>query len=205
MSLVTKPPTPSSISDNTNTPIATTGASTPATIVSGRNLGGIVAEVTVSEEGLDELEITQHPVQTGAQVTDHSFKRPVTLTVRVGWSDAFPAANGDVKTIYDKLLALQASRQPFQVVTGKRTYSTMLFRSLALVTDQTTENALMITAICQEVILVSVSTVSVPNNSQQASPQKTGAVQNQGQVQPRSATPNTGPNSGALGQVLVGA
>ena len=38
-----------------------------------RNIGGIFPDVTTEEIHRDELQITQHPVETGAPVTDHCF------------------------------------------------------------------------------------------------------------------------------------
>lgn len=171
-----------------------------------RNIGGISANVTVSEEHNDELEITSHPVETGAQISDHSYKRPSSVVVRVGWSNSSEQAAGDsdyVKTTYKKLLDLQNGRQPITVVTGKRTYKNMLIRSLAMSTDQTTENALMVTARCEEVILVSTSTTTVPANDKQKSPQSTGGEQTRGAIQPTPGSPNTGPNSGGLAKALL--
>lgn len=174
-------------------------------VVTGRNIGGIVANVTVSEEHNDEIEITQHPVESGAPITDHSFKKPPTVTLRIGWSNSSEQADGDseyVKTIYQQLLDMQESRLPLDISTGKRDYDSMLIRSLALTTDKETENALMVTAICQGIIIVATSTTTVPDNSVQSSPQSTGGTQTRGSVNPTPASPNTGPNSGGLGQVL---
>jgi hypothetical protein len=179
----------------------TSGTSGTLGVVTGRNIGGMIAQVTVSEEHQDDLEITQHPIEMGAEITDHSFKRPSVVTIRAGWSDSNPAGT-DVKDVYQQFLTLQKSRRPISIVTGKRNYANMLIRSCSIGTDQTTENALIVTAICQEIILVSTSTVSVPPNTSQSSPQQTGGVQNQGSVQPVPAAPNTGPNSGAFGQAL---
>jgi len=89
---------------------------------------------------------------------------------------------------YDKLLALQASRVPFDVYTGKRVYRNMLFRSLGCTTDRETENVLSITAVCKQVIIVRTTTVQVPvNTAAQGQPEKTSPVVNAGQKQLKSA------------------
>lgn len=53
-----------------------------------RMIGSIVANITLEEKHIDELEITDHPVEQGATITDHAFKRPVELTLRVAWSNS---------------------------------------------------------------------------------------------------------------------
>lgn len=53
-----------------------------------RSIGKIIAQVTVEEKHHDELEVTQHPVEQGANIADHAFKRPNELTLRVAWSNS---------------------------------------------------------------------------------------------------------------------
>jgi len=155
---------------------------TTAVIRPQRQVGGFSAQVTVREVGTDELEITQHPVQEGAAITDHAYKKPVGLVVELMFSDdLLPLAE-----TYDRLLALQASRVPFDVVTGKRIYRNMLFKSLGNTTDDKTENILQIVATIQEIITVRVEVTSVPPRSRQRMAGKTGKTQNAGT---KKATP----------------
>src|SRR5262245_24664411 len=97
-----------------------------------RNIGGIVMNITIEEEGTDELEITEHPVEQGASISDHAYKRPAYLRVRAASSNSSRQAAGNpnyAQDVYNKLLALQSNGQVFTVVTGKRTYNNMLMRS----------------------------------------------------------------------------
>jgi hypothetical protein len=162
-----------------------------------RSLGGIVAQVTIEEVHTDELEITDHPIEQGAVISDHAFKRPAEIVIKCGWSNSPTVAglidgvvagatatvtsvqsliNGtsgeQILDIYNKLLILQESRLPFDVFTGKRIYQNMLFRSLRVDNDKTTDNALMVTASLRQVILVKTSSVAVqaPRAKQPAAP-----------------------------------
>lgn len=151
-----------------------------------RNIGGFIADVTIREDHEDELIVTENPVEQGADVTDHSFKAPARLTVEVGYSNSSQQSDGDanyVLDIYAQFLALQASRQTFDVVTGKRLYSSMVITMLHTITDQATENALFLTVRMRELILVDTQTVSVPPSQNMANPQDTGATTNQGTQQ----------------------
>lgn len=145
-----------------------------------RSIGGIEINVIISENANDSLEITQQPVQQGAMISDHAFKKPVTLSMQVSFRDN---ALSPLNDTYDELLTLQASRVPFQVVTKKRTYQNMLIASLTQTTDKNTENCLAISFLLQEVIIVNVSVVE----AKQSNPAKTGKTQKAGKKVPESA------------------
>ena len=148
----------------------------PIYIRPARNFGGIMANVTLEETLVDELEITQHPVQSGATISDHAFKKPIRITVKALWSDN----GGPLNETYQALLDLQASVIPFTVVTGKRSVDNMLFKSLAETNDRETENILSVTAVFEEVIIVDVEVTTVPPRADQADPATTDADANAG-------------------------
>lgn len=171
-----------------------------------RRLGSIRAQVTIEEQHTDELVITQHPVEQGASISDHAYKQPAMVTVRCGWSNSGLQSLGSIVTsaysaiadggelklnyikgVYEKLLKLQESRIPFDIMTGKRSYKNMLFSSLSNTTDQTTENTLMITAVCQQVILVQTRVVTVPPREVQKNPASNAPVEDKGTKQPQKS------------------
>lgn len=156
-----------------------------------RNIGGIIPNCTLEEQGDDELEITQHPVERGAAISDHAYKRPARLLMRVMWSNSDPAAGSDENystDIYNKLLKLQSSGQVFDVVTGKRAYNNMLMARLGLATNETTENALDIVCEFQQIIIVQTQTTSVPPVENQKMPEQTAQTQDVGTQQLQDAT-----------------
>lgn len=157
-----------------------------------RMIGDIVMDVTIEETGTDDLTITQHPIETGAAITDHAYKNAVKLSIRAAASNSSEAAGGDdnyVSDLYHQLFELQASRVPFAIITGKRPYENMLFASLGVTTEEGTEAALMISASFQEAIIVSTQTTTFAPPANQAAPAKTGAPNAQGVVAPAAATP----------------
>ncbi len=89
--------------------------------------------------------------------------------------------------LYQQVLALKQSKVPFSIQTGKRLYDNMLIESLEQTTDERTEAALALVIICTQIIVVQTQVVSVPPAANQASPQKTGAVQSSGSKQLQSA------------------
>lgn len=176
-----------------------------------------IPQVTIEEDHLDVLSITDHPVEYGSNITDHSFKHPAELVLKYGWSNSPTPSLADsvaglvtgaigsgvatiaglaqsslsgfnigtdgsgiqttqVNKIYDQLVQLQASRILFAIYTGKRFYQDMLIQQLRVETDYTTENALIATLRCRQVIIAKTSVQSLP----QADPADTGPVVSNG-------------------------
>lgn len=155
-----------------------------ASFLPKRAIGSFTATITIEEVGIDEMEITAHPVQQGAEITDHAYKKPAELSVHVMWSDE----DAPLHETYQNLLDLQETREPFDVITGKRQYKNMLISSLRMTTDKNTENVLDIGLSLREINIVSVETVSVadstsgysPERSKQENPGKTDATRKAG-------------------------
>lgn len=155
-----------------------------------RSIGTVIPDVVIEEAHRDELIITQHPVEKGATITDHAFARPAELDMRCGFSDSSAAYAGYTQDVYQALRALQQSRRPFTVTTGKRVYRNMLIRALGVITDARSENALMVLCGLQEIKIVSTQTTSTGSDTagagqsgDQASPQTTGGTTNGGDQQ----------------------
>ena len=132
-----------------------------ALISSGqRVIGDLYPHIVMEEVHNDELQITQHPIETGTPVTDHAFPMPYTVEIRCGWSNSTAGSEGFVQAVYQQLLALQKSRQPFAIRTGKRNYASMLIRSLGVKTDGEAEFALMVVILAQQIVITGSQTAS---------------------------------------------
>lgn len=155
-----------------------------STQITKRAIGPFTDYVCIEEDSRDELEITQHPVQRGAEITDHAYLKPSTVSIRFIYVPNITATPLD--QLYQQLLDLQASREPFSIVTGKRVYQNMLFRGINVTTDLTKENILSVIGDFQQIILVDIEQTNVPQQSQQQIPQKTNSTSNLGD---KKATP----------------
>lgn len=171
-------------------------------------IAGIPVECAIEQEHSDRLSVTHHPVESGADITDHSYKEPATVTMRCGWSNAsFDAlqnivsgffsggsqsASDYVSGIYSQLLALQEFRQKFTVVTLRRTYNNMLLSSLGVTTDKDSAQSLMVEASFEEVIIVSTSTTTLPPMSAQKTPASTAEVVSAGTKSVATGIPSPG-------------
>ena len=77
----------------------------------------IIAHATVEERHHDELEVTDHPVEQGAMINDHAFKRPAEVTLHLGWSNSPPSPGG----LINPLIATAAANSS-AVVAGADIY-----------------------------------------------------------------------------------
>lgn len=147
-------------------------------IGNGTNI--IKIQVVVNENTTDTLTITKQPVQQGAAITDHAYMEPTAFSHSIYF--AAPGFTGGISLsqIYQQLLTLQSSAVPFDVVTPKRIYHSMLMTALSMTTDKLTENCLAIHASYQQIITVPLLATSVPRINQK-SPKTTAATQNTGQ------------------------
>lgn len=141
-----------------------------------RKIGEITVNVVLNENTTDTLTVTKQPVQQGASITDHSYLEPTVFSTTIYFKDNLSIS---LSKVYQDLLDLQSSRVQFDIITPKRIYSSMLLTTLSQTTDKNTENCLAITASFQEIIIVSVSTTSVPRIKQKK-PGITGAILNAG-------------------------
>lgn len=149
-----------------------------------RSIGDVIPDVAVEEVHSDDLIITDHPVEQGAAISDHAFKKPAEVALRYGWSNSSAIINTllggrsmSVEEVYKKLLQLQESREPFDLITGKRAYNNMLISSLKVETSLTTNDVLYVTAICRQIIIVPTFLTTAPPTEDQANPEVTGGVE----------------------------
>lgn len=161
---------------------------TPSTLIIRypRSLSGIALPNCVIEETtIDELQITEHPVEQNANITDHAFKRPISCTVRWAWGNTGQSETY-ILDVYNQLLTLQASRQPVQLITGKRNFSNinMLIQGISNTTNEKSEYVLPLTIMFKQIILVSTSSTTVAPQSAQSFPASTSPMQNAGVQNP---------------------
>lgn len=192
--------TPGSLITSTISNLALGSLSNLINLVPADQIGTISVDATLEEIGTDLLQITEHPVEAGANITDHAFYRPAELVMHCGWTNAKGAlslltggiggnqtfSGGSlikddfVSSIYSQLLALQQSLQPFTVVTTIRSYNNMVITSLSLTRDQKTAQALMVTVTLRQIIIVSTSNTTLAPAADQANPASTSQTINYG-------------------------
>jgi len=142
------------------------------------------------------LTITDHPVEEGASITDHSFVEPKSISIEIGMSDVGDSiiegqfAHRSTRSIsaFDTLCKLQAERRPITINTKLAKYENMLIENITSPDDFKTINGLRATVFFREIIIVGADTVTLPNRTS-AAPHKTGNT-NSGAVQPSASEDN---------------
>lgn len=151
-----------------------------------RAMDGIQADAVLEEEHEDEMIVTEHPVEQGATISDHAYKLPARVRLTYGWSMGSPQNTGAditfLKDIYNKFLQLQSARTLFSIYTGKRTYQNMFLKNVRVDTTKETENSIIIRAACQEILLATTQTITVPNAANMVNPQNNAPTLNSGTV-----------------------
>lgn len=160
------------------------------------SISNVYPDVTVDESHLDQLTITDHPVEKGAgnaYIQDNAFKLPAEVTITYGWAPGAgpptePRSETFLNEIYQQLLAIQSSRALFQVKTTRRVYDNMILQGVTLTTDMYTQNALLVRMTCREIIFAESKAVVVSTSpGVQMFPEKTQEVQPRGVQQLQSA------------------
>ena len=144
------------------------------------SIGGLVFDAVLKTDHTSKITATSHPVESGANITDHAFVEPAEISIEIGMTDCNGV--GVSNKMFKSLQALQFSRKRLTVATRYRTYKDMLIMSMSVPDDFTTMNALKAMLFLREIPVVGSQTVAV---SERASGQahKTGNT-NKGTVQP---------------------
>lgn len=146
----------------------------------GVEIGSLIPDVLIREVGRDTLITTDHPVETGAAITDHAFKLPAEIEMVLGWSDSTGGYVGYSDEAYEMMLAIQEKRELISVSTGRRNYENMLPVGIQQTRDEATANVLMCALRLRQIIIARTQTTSAPTSAQ-ANPAKTGSTVDVGQ------------------------
>ncbi len=125
---------------------------------SGRKIANtIVPDVVIEEIITDTVRVTDHPVEIGAAVSDHAFKLPTEIVMRCGFSDSTGMYEGYSRMAWQYFIELQNKREPFDIVTPKRSYQNMLVSFLNVTEDEETSHALRINIGFRQVLITSTT------------------------------------------------
>lgn len=162
------------------------------------NIGGLFFDAVLNVNTTHSAVITSHPVQSGANISDHMYMEPVQIAMEIGMSDAMASmvrgqwTGAYTKSVsaYRKMCKLQALRIPFTVVTRLNRYDNMVIKSISVPDDVNTLHGLKATVELQQIIMAQVATEKVSARNWTS-----GDGANRGEVQPKQM-----PTSGA-GQI----
>ena len=116
---------------------------------------------------------TQHPVLTGANISDHAYVQPARLVLEIGMSDAMSSFTSGVwvgastKSVsaWQILKSLYLSRTLLTITTRLDTYYNMLILDMVSPDDNKTKHALRGTITFEEIISAVVSSINPSSSS----------------------------------------
>ena len=136
-------------------------------------------DAIISSDHTAQRKITSHPVQWGANISDHSYQEASTVTLNIGMSDAMDSfsssfeyvkGNGDQyvyptdgfgKSVnaYNLFLEIQKTGVLINLVTHLKTYNNMLIERIQAHDDYKTSSSLRCTITFKEVFLSEMRTI----------------------------------------------
>jgi hypothetical protein len=132
-------------------------------------INGFLIDATVSETHEFSSEVTEHPVENGADVTDNVRARPIRITMDCVVSDTPIGFVRDVRgenalpsdDAYALLIDLRDSREPVDIETSLRTFENMVLESLSIPRSPQNGDALRFTASFVQIQLVTNARTTV--------------------------------------------
>lgn len=138
----------------------------------GNRIGEIELDVIISESATATATITQNPVENGADVNDHMIIQPMTFSMSGIVSDT-PVkflggiynggpntGNDQSRTAWQALLDLHASKSPFTLEQGLKSYDNVVIQSLSVNQDKSNSRAIVFNASLKELIIVGVEEIT---------------------------------------------
>lgn len=143
------------------------------------SLGDFIFDAYLNINHDSNLAITEHPIQTGANISDHAYMEANKVTFEIGMSDVMQDisdskftkfTNGPSRSInaYEMLRKLQSQRFPIKAITKLWTYDNMLIESITAKEDKTTTYGLRATVTLKEIFVVAVTTVKISERPQKS-------------------------------------
>lgn len=79
--------------------------------------GFLVPQVIIREISLERTEISKHPVEQGAQITDHAFRYPSQVILNISWSNS-PTQEPDTQLLLSAAAFISAQNELARTAAG---------------------------------------------------------------------------------------
>lgn len=122
--------------------------------------GNIYFDAVLNTDHNTSVTPTEHPVQSGASISDHAFVNPPEITLEIGNSDVHHT-DGYSAQSFQRLEAIMEKRDLVTLVTRLNTYTDMLITSISVPDNYETLYGLKATIIFKHIKVVTVATVQV--------------------------------------------
>lgn len=120
-------------------------------------------DAVIAAQHTTRRQITDHPVQWGAAISDHSYQLPAMLTLEIGMSDAmtsfdttaYSATGGQGKSVnaYQEFVQLQKTGRALVVDTHLKRYENMVIESISAPDNSKTTYSLRCSITFKEIFI----------------------------------------------------
>jgi hypothetical protein len=155
-------------------------------------IGTLELDAALTETHSADVEVTEYPVEQGANVADHRRVKPISITLECiisntpmpkdgdpnatvsyrghTWQSRSKGQPGRAELAYEELLDLKNSAELLTVVTSLKTYDNMTITSVSVPRDEDTVHALRFTVTLREIRVVRNDTVTISAKTTRAKP-----------------------------------
>lgn len=146
---------------------------------------GYFFDAFVKESHTGSVKITEHPVQSGANISDHAYNLPDKLTIEILVSDSMSCvvtnqfSETSTKSIsaYKTLRKLKEKRMPLSVRTKLHNYKDMLIESMSVNDDYKSVSSLRCTVMLRQIIMAEVNAQAVDSDYKYAADSTSKSVE----------------------------
>jgi len=129
-----------------------------ATIIVAK-IGTVKIDAVLNEVHQFDADITENPVEDGTIFSDNVILQPIRLEMTCRITDASPSLlqlrpAGTADDAFKALVALQRSRETFDVITGINVYKNMMLQSLSIPRESSDGRSIRFNAVLKEILIV---------------------------------------------------
>lgn len=147
----------------------------------GESEYGWFFDAFITESHTGSVTVTEHPVQSGANISDHAYNMPDKLTLQISVSDSMDCVItnqfnlGATKSVsaYQVIRILKENRMPVSVRTRLYYYRNMIIDSVSVTDDYKSATGLNCTVGLRQIMMAEVEAETVDNKYLYAAEEKT--------------------------------
>ena len=154
-----------------------------------KSIGGIQLDAVISESHVNEVSLTNNPVEFGAEITDNAVVQPKQINILAEVSDTplGVAALGQIVDLvtglfgtsttdnitrsnaaYNAIIQLQEEREPIEIQTKLKLYTNMIITNVGVQQDKNTSRIVRMSIDLQQVIITESEIVQLTEEQLQA-------------------------------------
>ena len=186
-------------------------------------IGGIQLDAVISESHVNEVSLTNNPVEFGAEITDNAVVQPKQINILAEVSDTplGVAAFGQIVDLvtglfgsstsenitrsnaaYNAVIQLQEDREPIQIQTKLKLYTDMIITKVTTIQDKDTSRIVRMSIDLQQVIITQSEIVQLSEDQLRAGSAKEQASPAEKSGRKEAAEPSAATNKSVLKTVI---